>query len=334
MTEDPRDIVYTPQEIASIGTAYLDYRRRHNNESVPLGLDIIDADLNPLLPGDLITILGRPGSGKTGFMMRWARWRAQWLKDQGFVDRVVVYVTYEQHIEDLHAFHVAASEDISITTMARGEITDEEWGRVIKAGTERVSVPLWFIGHSMERRRKRPKITVSKLAYALESIEDWTDNKNAFTIDTVFIDYLQRVPFEGKIESKTIGISDNLDRLKDGALAFACPFVVGVQAKREVDNRKLPVPTMEDGQWTSNIEQTSDISFGVVRPRKYRKEGEKFGSVEVEGHCQMLVALIKQKLGKDNLAYWVYFDPVYNQLDKLESRYEEERQARQSEIPF
>ena len=315
-TVDPRDIIYTPMDIADIGTRYLDYRRKNKGAGIPLGLDSIDQDLIPVMPGELIAIIGRPGSGKTGFMMRWARWQARQLMEKGDEDRIVIYASYEQHIEDLHAFHVSAEEKINITEMSRGIIADEEWEKIVIAGTKRSSLPLWFIGHSMERRRKRPQITLTALANGLIEIEDWTDPK--YTIDMVFIDYLQRIPFEGKVESKTIGMSDNLDRLKDGALAFGCPFIVGVQAKREVDNRDMPVPGMDDGQWTSNIEQTSDKILSVVRPRKYKNEGDFFGKTIVKGHSQMLVSILKQKLGIDNKAYWVYFNPAYNQLDELE----------------
>lgn len=317
MAQDPRDIIYTPMDIGTIGTEYLDYRRKNKDMGIPLGLKSIDDDLLPSVPGDLVTIIGRPGNGKTGFMMRWARWRAHELVKKQDFDRIVIYLTYEQHIEDLHAFHVAADKGIDISRMARGDITDDEWANVQLAGASRSSLPLWFIGHSMKRRKKRPVITISAIANALTTIEEWSNEK--YTIDMVFVDYLQRMPFEGRVESKAIGVSDNLDRLKDGALAFGCPFVVGVQAKREVDNKVLPVPGMDDGQWTSNIEQASDKIFSVVRPRKYKREGELFGkSVMVQGHCQMLVSLLKQKLGEDNKAFWVYFDPAYNKLDELE----------------
>ncbi|MHA2136011.1 MAG: DnaB-like helicase C-terminal domain-containing protein [Candidatus Thorarchaeota archaeon] len=316
-TATPRDIIYTPMDIADIGTRYLDYRRKNKGAGIPLGLGSVDDDLIPVMPGELVTILGRPGSGKTGFMMRWARWRARQLLEMKEEDRIVIYASYEQHIEDLHAFHVAAEERINITDMSRGEISDDLWERIEVAGAARSTLPLWFIGHSMERRRKRPRITLSAMANSLIEIEDWTDPK--FTIDMVFVDYLQRIPLDKGVESKTIGMSDNLDRLKDGALAFGCPFVVGVQAKREVDNHDPAIPGMEDGQWTSNIEQTSDKILSVVRPRKYKNEGDFFGkNVIVKGHSQMLVSILKQKLGKDNIAKWVYFDPAYNQLDELE----------------
>lgn len=316
MTSNPSDIIYTPQQLFTTGTQYLEEKRRNKGGGIPIGVASIDKDFLPVVPGDLVSIIGRPGNGKTGFMMRWARWRAQQLREKNAIDRVVVYATWEQHIEDLYAFNLAAEARLNLTSMARGELTDAEWGQVVRVGAGRVTLPLWFVGHSMERRKKRPHLTIDNLGLALSEIEHWNDDRTQ--IDMVFVDYLQRIKPEGKAESKTIATSDIFDRLKDGALAFGCPFVVGVQAVREVDKRDEPIPLMDDGQWTSNIEQTSDKVLSLVRPRRYRQEGEMFGSVVVKGYCQMLVSVLKQKLGVDNKCYWVYFDPVYNQLDELE----------------
>lgn len=322
MTAKPRDLVYTPSETASIGIKYQQERRQNKAAAIPLGLPSIDEDFLPLLPGELTTIIARPGNGKTSFMMRWARSRAAWLLKNSAENRVVVYATWEQAIEDLHAFDLAANTQISITDMARGNTTDEQFSEMIAASWKNMDRPLWYIGHSLERRRKRPQITILDLAEALTEIDNWSDEPKV--IDMVFCDYLQRIPHIGKPESKTIGMDETLNSIKDACLTFGCPFVVGVQAKREVDSRDTPVPMMDDGQWTSAIEQVSDKSISLVRPRKYRQEGEPFGRrnpVIVQGENQMLVNILKQKLGPANIPYWVSFNPIYNRLDELEMKH-------------
>jgi replicative DNA helicase len=310
---DPADVVYSPAESSRIGTQFLKQRRENKGLGVPLGLKSIDKDFIPAMPGELVVILGRPGNGKTGFKMRWARYRSKELKKIPDNKRVVVYTSWEQTIEDLHAFNVAAEQRLSITSMARGEISDDEWNRILKAGMTTLQFPLWFSGHSLERRAKRVILSIANLRAGLHYIEDQGN-----VIDSVYLDYLQRIPPEGNPESKTIAVSDNLDRLKEAAEEFACPFIVSAQAKREVDERDIPVPQSDDGQWTSNIEQTADKLFSLVRPAKYRKDGDEFDDITVNGSCQMLISLLKQKLGVANTKYWVYFDPVYNKLDELE----------------
>jgi replicative DNA helicase len=158
-------------------------------------------------------------------------------------------------------------------------------------------------------------MTLENIGATIRKMEDEHHKR----VDILFVDYLQRLPYNGR-ESKTVGISENVDKLKDLALAVGCSVVVGVQANREVDDRIPPIPQMDDGQWTSNIEQAGDKILSVVRPRKYRKEGEDFGSTTVKGNCQMLISILKQKMGAANEAKWVYFDPEYNILDALELR--------------
>jgi replicative DNA helicase len=267
------------------------------------------------LAGELVSIIGRPGNGKTGVMVWWARDRAKKLEATKVADRVVLYLTLEQSIEELYAFNVAADIHTTVTDMARGLIDDAAWAKVLKSGVTQGTLPLWFIGHSNERRNKRPHITLDAIEQTLRHTEDTCHKK----IDMLFVDYLQRLPYNGR-ESKTVGISENVDRLKDIALMFGCPVVVGVQASRDVDDKTLPIPAMEDGQWTSNIEQSSDKVLSVVRPRKYRDENGTFGDTVVKGHCQMLITILKQKLGQAPEPKWVYFQPEYNLLDELELR--------------
>lgn len=322
MAKDYSSILFTPEEIGNQGTEYLKQRRENKGLGVPFylrDLDHKDKDGNILLPaypGDLTLIIARPGNAKTGVMMRWARERSNWLRDNGKGDtHAVVYVTLEQTIEELNAFNVAANERLSITNMAMGEITDEEWARCLKSGINRRFDPLWNIGYSAMTDKKQIRVDVDAIGGALNLIRE----KHGKIIDLVCVDYLQRIPYD-RSENKTVGVSDNLDMLKTIAMKNArAPMVCGVQARREVDdNTSEPIPSLDDGQWTSNIEQTGDRILSLVRPSNYKKQGEMFGTMRVDGRCQLLVSVLKQKLGPANFAKWVYFDPVYNQLDRLE----------------
>jgi replicative DNA helicase len=332
-------IVFNPVQIAQLTETYLDKRRQAADQGglevgMPIyikGLDATgrndDRGLTPIIDGDVCTIIARPGHGKTSLMMRWARERVKEINrltsegDQDAERRVVVYVTYEQTVEALHSFHVAASNKalgLSVTKMAMGKITDAQWEGVTKSNIRRVAEPLWFIGHSIERKARRPVINIDMLTAALWEIEGY-QGEEKFRVDSVFLDYLQRMPY-GKAESKTIGISDNLDAIKNLALSIGTKFVVGCQAKRDVDERADPTPGMEDGQWTSNIEQTSDTVLSIVRPCKYKAEGESFNGVKVTGFQQMRIVGQKQKMGESNFDKWVDFDPRYNELNEAETK--------------
>ena len=318
---DPLDIIFSPAQVARAGTAYIEARCANTSDGVPFGVPTVDAQFLPMLPGELLTIISRPGHGKTMNLMRWARYRAQWLQDRNITDRVIVYLTFEQHIEDLHTFNTAAEVGIPVDLMARGRLDEDQLELVRNYGVRRAAIPIWFMGHSQERRKKRPHIDLSSVDESLMRIENWEDeNKRDLKIDMLFIDYLQRIPFEGRPESKTIGMDDNLNKIKDLGLKYACPVAVGVQAKREVDEKNPQIPEIGDGQWTSAIEQVSDRVMASVRPIKYKKESEFFGKTLVEGRNQCLLVLWKQKLGDCPFFWWLTFDPQYNRLNEAEER--------------
>lgn len=320
-TADYATIVFSPEQTGVSTAGYLRLRRENKYLGIPFGLksmDEEDKDGNgyvPLMIGELESVIARPGHAKTGTMVARARMRAETLKNLGLTkERAVVYITLEQSIEELNAFNIAADRKMSVTRMAKGEITNEEWKACLEEGINRRYTPIWNIGYSSMSSVEQIRIDLDAIYGGLQLIRD----TGKVAIDLVFVDYLQRMPYD-RAESKSVGVSDNLDGLKNIALnKIKCPMIVGVQATREVEDRKDPIPTSADGQWTSNIEQTSDHVLSLVRPRKYRKDGESFGSINVQGNCQLLISVLKQKMGGANFSRWEFYDPIYNKLDELE----------------
>jgi replicative DNA helicase len=313
MSQQAANLVFSPLDVAGLGHDYLRWKQDHKEFGVPFFAKSLRERVYPLFPGEVMSIIARPGHAKTSVMMFWARQRAKWLFENGHTNRVVVYATWEQSIEELHSFYIAAEQQLSITRMAKGDLTDEDWKKVQQATSDRIHEPLWFIGHSMVRRSGRKPITVETLAQAVERIRG-----EGMEVDLLLADYLQRIAPATSMENPVIAYSGIMDGLKNLALGFGIPVAVGVQASRDVDNLKPPIPEQQHAQWTSNIEQSSDRIMSLVRPRRYVKEGEKFGSIKVEGHNQLLVNILKQKLGEANFAKWLSFNPIYNRLDEAE----------------
>ncbi|HEY6020744.1 MAG TPA: DnaB-like helicase C-terminal domain-containing protein [Candidatus Paceibacterota bacterium] len=318
MKTKPADIIYSPLDVSSLGQEYLAWKRDHKEFGLPFFSKKMRDKVYPLFPGEVLSIIARPGHAKTSVMMLWARQRARWLKENRQEKRAVIYATWEQSIEELHSFYLAAEQGISITKMAKGDLHEEDWKKVEQGTADRVNEPLWFVGHSMVRRSGRKPITVETLAQAIEKIQNFGDG---FDVDSVYVDYLQRIHPVGGFENPVMAYTQIMTDLKNFALGFGVPMVVGVQASREVEELKVQIPEMHHAQWTSNIEQTSDRVLSLVRPRRYRKEGEMFGSHKVEGQSQLLVNVVKQKLGEANFAEWLKFNPIYNKLDDNELFY-------------
>lgn len=327
-TPDYSRLIFTPVEASNAAELYVKELRENDGDGMPLYIPKMEyspKDKKGFLPvkrGEIVTVLGRPGNGKTGFMLRWARARAHDLQRQAALgnsiaaNSVVLYWTMEQLVEELRLFHVAAERGISATDIASGKINDAQWDDVTSTLRNLHTSPLWFAGKSLRRRRDKLQLNEEALRCALESIETWQGDNVKTQIDCVFIDYLQRFRSHGSDWVQFYG--DLVNALKDMAGDFAARFVIGVQARREVDNREVPIPQMDDGQWTSSIEQQSDGMISVVRPSHYKNRGEMFDGVVVNGHTQMVVTVLKRKLGPENFNAWVSFLPEYNRLDEAE----------------
>jgi len=325
-------LVFTPLEASNAAEKYLDWRRGNEGGGMPIYIGGMEYNPEkntgflPVLPGELISVIGRPGNGKTGLMLRWARMRAKWLQEQAdkgnetAKNSVVIFISLEQSVEELRLFHVAAEDKISVSRVASGTMKDEEWDAVRMGVRKLHPVPLWFTGRSISRRKYKIDMTPENIAGALETVERWQGDELKQSIDSIFIDYLQKFR---PINTSGVGLNEFFGSvtsyIKDNiAMGFMTRTILGVQAKREVDQRQVPIPLMDDGQWSSTIEQFSDGVLSVVRPSHYKKDGEEFGDVLVKGKRQMLISVLKRKLGPENFNKWVNFQPEYNQLDELE----------------
>lgn len=324
-------LVFTPLEVSNATEKYVKQIQAGEEDGMPLYVKQMEYDPKkakgflPVKRGEVIAVLGRPGNAKTGFMFRWARMRAADLKRQAALgnktaaNSVVLYFTMEQLVEELRLFHVAAEEGISATDMANGKLENEAWGKISNSLRGMHTTPLWLAGKSLERRKDKIRLTEESLYGVLQSIEKWRGDELETQIDSVFVDYLQRFRSNGQDWVQFYG--DTFNGIKEMAGSFVTRMIVGVQARREVDARDVPIPQTDDGQWTSGIEQQSDGMLSVVRPARYKNQGETFDDVIVTGHNQLIITCLKRKLGPDNFQDWVSFAPEYNRLDEAELKH-------------
>lgn len=100
-----------------------------------------------------------------------------------------------------------------------------------------------------------------------------------FTIRFLFIDYLQKIPdLDGLLHSdKAVSVvRDNTNRIISISRQLSLPTVVGVQARREVDDYPgLKLPLMTDGQWCSSIEQDFHKVWSISKPSLYFPVGQR-----------------------------------------------------------
>ena len=129
----------------------------------------------------------------------------------------------------------------------------------------------------------------------------------------IVLDYLQRIrPAKEDGYTKREQMVEAVNHAKDMAISFGCPVILGVQVGRDISDRKIKIPTISDGQETSNIEQSSDKMLSLWYPCKSEPLGEMIvDGMEVTENL-LFVKILKQKMGQSHKTFALYVDPEKN----------------------
>lgn len=317
---DITTLVFDPQTSSHLAVQMVDDLRKDAGGGVQSGINDLDKILLPFRPGELVTVLGYTSNYKSGFMNWLSKQALKLIDKEKSENEFVARVTWEQSVEEDTLSWLAGDANLSITKLARGLVDEKEWKILQKSSIRRAITPMWIIGHSQqentERRRARPRMTMNDVALALEYIcNDATDRK--LKPKMIVLDYLQRIRPDVKDgDSKREQMMEAVNRAKDAAIAFGCPVILGVQTGRQVMEREDKTPTIEDGQETSNIEQSSDKMFGVWYPVKTEKPGSSIHGVQVTKNL-LVLRLLKQKLGEAPKTFALFVDPEKNILGNI-----------------
>lgn len=307
-----RDLFYSPGEVAKY---FVDYAARLRDfPGLRWGVASMDRSIVPMKPGDLIGVIARPGHGKSTLMAYLARKTAKDIKDAGRENECVVYVSFEQAIEEIEAVFQSTPE-LSVTDIAWGRADLEQ---IRTNSVQRVGLPVWLMGRSMERRKRLPRMTIDNVYRALAEMEEDYKIKPALIV----LDYIQIVPIERAAERVT-QVSEAIVRAKELAAYVAAPIVVGVQAGRAVDTKQQKIPGPADCQWASAIEQAADKLIGIWRPVLTEDKDAivKINGSEIRVTQQLLIAkLLKQRMAPAGDVFPLHFAPEYVRLTDLELR--------------
>lgn len=249
------------------------------------GVPEID-DAITIYNGCTVAILGRPGHGKSMLCKALARRAlatcatANKGRADGEPTDSVVFVTLEEPPEKL-ALQIAGAP-LAWRDVLRGRANGS-----MDAFAMRLPLtvgPLCVVAHpGLVEGRLAPPVSTDQI---LSSIELYQIEHNT-RVRMVVIDYLQmlRSPAVGR----NAGKSDHVMEASRGAVtlarALSAPVIMAVQATRDTDTQKLPIPGTSAGQWASSIEQDCDIVLGICRPSALgwvREEITQTGSAHVE----------------------------------------------------
>ncbi|MFC2064587.1 replicative DNA helicase [Chloroflexota bacterium] len=236
-------------------------RRPEDIHGVPTGFVDLDRLLTGLQPSDLLIIAGRPGQGKTGFLLSVARNAALLHKK-----RVAIFsmeMSNEQVVQRL----ISQETGIDSQRLRTGKLEEKEWPKFNQA-VEVLSDTSIFLDDT-------PALTPMQLRTKCRRLH------MEFGLDLVLVDYLQLMSGDTRNDNRVQEVSYISRYLKVLARELNVPVLAAAQLSRAVEQRTDKHPVLSDLRESGSLEQDADIVMFIYRPDQYEKDTVKQNLAEI-----------------------------------------------------
>lgn len=230
-------------------------RRGEDTLGVPSGFIDLDRLLGGMQPSDFLIIAGRPGQGKTAFMLSAAKNAAQIHKKH------VAIFSLEMANEQLAQRLIAQETGIDTHHLRTGKLTEEEWPLFAHA--------IEVLGDTRIFLDDTPGLTPLQLRTKCRRLH------MEFRLDLVIVDYLQLMSGGIRIENRVQEVSYISRNLKILARELNTPVLAAAQLSRAIEQRADKEPQLSDLRESGSLEQDSDVVMFIHRPDLYEKDNLK-----------------------------------------------------------
>ncbi len=254
------------QPISAVLSDYYDRigelaKRPEDIFGVPTGFIDLDRMLTGLQPSDLIIIAGRPGQGKSGFLLSAAKNAA--LMHKKNVAIFSLEMSNEQVVQRL----LAQETGIDSQRLRNGKLKEDEWSLL----THAVEV----LGDTHIYLDDTPAITPLSLRTKCRRLH------MEFGLDLIILDYIQLMGGDMRNENRVQEVSYISRNLKVLAHELNVPVLAAAQLSRAVEQRTDKRPVLSDLRESGSIEQDADIVMFIYRPDQYEKDTAKNNVAEI-----------------------------------------------------
>lgn len=242
---------------------------------IPSGFTELDMMTTGFHPGDLIILAGRPGMGKSSFMLSVAYHIA------AHEQKPVAIFSLEMSKEQLVMRMLSAMAEVPLQKIRSGFITDEEKERLLACALELSKVDI-FIDET-------PSLTTTELRVKARKL------KKEKGVEFVAVDYLQALRSPIRKSSRQEEVAEISRNLKALAKELSIPVLALAQLSRQVEHRSDKRPQLADLRESGQIEQDADLILFLHRPEYYKKNP----SPEEKGIAEVIIA--KQRQGPQGI---------------------------------
>lgn len=276
----------------------LDRLMQHPGEmlGIPTGFKEIDHLLQGLQKTDLIIFAGRPGLGKTSWLVNVVLHAARLKQRIGFI-------TLEMGVEQIVQRMVSVETAINLHRLRNGSIdTASEWPRFVSA-SGRMSDYQIFLDDTA---------ALTPL-HVRQRVQRWIHQHG---LDLLVVDYLQKMSGGPgfKANDRVHEVSYIARSLKDIAKDFRIPVLAAAQLSRAVEQRQDRRPVLADLRDSGEIEQEADVVMFLYRDEVYNED------TEFPNQAEIIIAKHRNgPLGTVNLyfdkAHTAFHNPVDRRID-------------------
>jgi replicative DNA helicase len=228
---------------------------------VPTGFIDLDRKLMGLQPSDLIIIAGRPGQGKSGFLLSVAKNAALLHKKH------VAVFSLEMSNEQVAQRLITQMTEIDSQRLRTGKLAEDEWPKFSHA-IEVLSDTHIFMDDT-------PAITPLALRTKCRRLH------MEYGLDLIILDYIQLMSGDTRTENRVQEVSYISRNLKVLARELNVPVLAAAQLSRAVEQRSDKKPVLSDLRESGSIEQDADIVMFIYRPDQYEKDTVKQNVAEI-----------------------------------------------------
>lgn len=255
-------------------------------------------DLDKMTAGwndtDLIVVAGRPGMGKTAFLIHASMTAAKENYPVGIV-------SMEMAGEQLSARYIANRSEIPNSFIRKGDIDESRLPEVVAETTSMYDLPVYVDdkpGQSIQAIRRKGQIM-----------------KKKHGIRILFVDFLQLSGSDNlKKQNREQEINDISQGLKNIGKELNIPVVALSQLNRSVEYRQDKRPQLSDLRESGAIEQAADTIIFQYRPEYY--EIKEFGDgTPTENCCEFIIAKSRHGPLRNCI---VHYDPATNKFKDYE----------------
>ena len=235
----------------------------------PSGFRDVDAITGGFQPGNLIIVAARPAMGKSALVANIAENVA--VKKQ----QAVAFFSLEMSEVELAQRFIACRARISGDKLRKGQVSQKDWPKVVRACNELEQAPLWFDDSSdlgiLDLRAKARRLHAQE--------------QDRGGLGLIILDYMQLMRSDDHRANRVEQVGQISRGLKILARELEVPVVAISQLSRAPEQRTPPKPQLSDLRESGQIEQDADVVAFLYREDYYRDPDE-----EPDGLADLIIA--------------------------------------------